>query len=128
MFNYFRKETIEIETIEVNMNKLSNETSNSDPSNERSNKMTDPKDISETKLEKNLMKAFCLSIAYSASIGGCGSLVGSQPNLILKGYFDQNYPDTGLNFLTYIAYFLPNAIIMVFFSWLVLCLLWLPKK
>jgi solute carrier family 13 (sodium-dependent dicarboxylate transporter), member 2/3/5 len=128
MFNYFRKETIEIETIEVNMNKLSNEASNSDPSNEGSNKMTDPKDISETKLEKNLMKAFCLSIAYSASIGGCGSLVGSQPNLILKGYFDQNYPDTGLNFLTYIAYFLPNAIIMVFFSWLVLCLLWLPKK
>jgi len=115
-----RKETIEIETIEVNMN--------SDPSNDGSNKMTEPKDICETKLEKNLMKAFCLSIAYSASIGGCGTLVGSQPNLILKGYFDKNYPDTGLNFLTYMAYFLPNTVIMVFLSWLVLCFLWLPKK
>ena len=85
-------------------------------------------EITETKLAKSLIKGFCLSIAYSASIGGCGTLVGSQPNLILKGYFDKNYQDVGLNFLTYSAYFLPNTIIMIFLSWIILCFLWLPKK
>ena len=47
---------------------------------------------------------FCLAIAYSASTGGAGSLVGTTPNLLLKGYFDDHYEDGGLNFITYMAY------------------------
>ncbi len=126
---FFRKESIEIEVIELNMSKLTKEVANyEERKKSEQNEISEPSDIPEKKSEKNLMKGFCLSIAYSASIGGSGCLVGSQPNLILKGYFDENYPDAGLNFLTYMAYFLPNAFFMVFFSWLVVYFLWLPKR
>jgi sodium-dependent dicarboxylate transporter 2/3/5 len=37
------------------------------------------------------MKGFCLAIAYSASTGGAGSLVGTTPNLILKGHIRTIY-------------------------------------
>ena len=49
------------------------------------------------------MKGFCLSIAYAASTGGAGSLVGTPPNLVLKGYVELNYPNSNLSFLTYMA-------------------------
>ena len=77
---------------------------------------------------KKIMKGFCLAISYSASIGGAGSLVGTQPNLILKGYFEKNYPNDGLNFLTYMAYALPTAIIMLTLSWLAINFLWLINR
>ena len=35
-----------------------------------------------------MMKGFLLSISYAASVGGTGSLVGTSPNLLLKGYYD----------------------------------------
>lgn len=74
------------------------------------------------------MKGFCMGIAYSASIGGSGSLVGTTPNLLLKGFFDKNYKDGGLNFLTYLLFSLPAAIIVVLASWIVLMIIWLPKR
>ena len=85
-------------------------------------------DVIKTKTAFNLMKGFCLSIAYSASIGGSGSLVGTTPNLILKGYFDSNYKDGGLNFVTYMAFAAPVSLIMIFVSWIVICLMWLPIR
>ena len=45
-------------------------------------------DLADTQAARNLMKGFCLAIAYSASTGGAGSLVGTTPNLLLKGYMD----------------------------------------
>lgn len=73
-------------------------------------------------------KGFCLGIAYSASTGGAGSLVGTTPNLLLKGYFDDHYPDGGLNFITYLGYSLPVSIIMITLIWIILALIWLPRK
>jgi solute carrier family 13 (sodium-dependent dicarboxylate transporter), member 2/3/5 len=69
-----------------------------------------------------------LSVSYSASIGGAGSLVGTPPNLILKGYFDNHHPDAGLNFLSYMLFSLPIAIITILIAWIVMALIWLPKK
>ena len=85
-------------------------------------------ELPDTKAAKNLMKGFCLSIAYSASVGGAGSLVGTTPNLILKGHFDKFYPDGGLNFITYMAFAAPVAAIMIFLAWMELCLIWIPKR
>ena len=45
--------------------------------------------ILATKQAKDLMTGFCLSITYSAGIGGTGSLVGTTPNLLLKGHYDE---------------------------------------
>jgi sodium-dependent dicarboxylate transporter 2/3/5 len=74
------------------------------------------------------MKGFCLAICYSASIGGAGSLVGTTPNLILKGHFEQFHPKADLNFVTYMGFALPISVIMIMVLWIVLTLLWLPKK
>ena len=77
---------------------------------------------------ERMIKGFCLSISYSASIGGTGSLVGTSPNLLLKGYYDEHYPEGGLNFLTYMIIALPIAMLVVLFSWLWLVYLWFPRK
>jgi sodium-dependent dicarboxylate transporter 2/3/5 len=74
------------------------------------------------------MKGFCLSIAYAASTGGAGTLVGTAPNLVLKGFVEANYPNSKLSFLTYMAYSLPVAFVMITLSWVSLILLWLPRK
>lgn len=85
-------------------------------------------DLVDTPEAKKLIKCFCLSIAYSASIGGIGSLVGTAPNILLKGYFDSKYPNGGLNFLTYMAFALPISIIMIIFAWIIMAFIWLPKR
>jgi sodium-dependent dicarboxylate transporter 2/3/5 len=77
---------------------------------------------------KKLLKGFCLAITYSASIGGTGSLVGSNPNLILKGFYDHHYPESGLNFLTFMLFTLPGAILLIMFTWIWLSYFWLPSK
>ena len=74
------------------------------------------------------MKGFCIGMAYSSGVGGIGSLVGTTPNLILKGYFDKFHSEADLNFVTYMAFALPISIIMTFVLWIVLAFLWLPKK
>ena len=43
------------------------------------------------KLEKKLGRALMLSIAYSASIGGFASLIGTPPNLVLAGVVEELY-------------------------------------
>jgi sodium-dependent dicarboxylate transporter 2/3/5 len=84
--------------------------------------------LPDTIAAKKLMKGFCLSIAYAASTGGAGTLVGTAPNLVLKGFVEANYPNSKLSFLTYMAYSLPVSFIMITLSWFSLVLLWLPRK
>jgi len=93
-----------------------------------SSSSTNDDELANTQAARHLMKGFCLAIAYSASTGGAGSLVGTTPNLLLKGYMDDKYPDGGLNFLTYFAYALPVSIIMITSCWIVLAFLWLPRR
>ncbi|CAF0969591.1 unnamed protein product [Brachionus calyciflorus] len=88
----------------------------------------DEKDLIKTPAAVNLMKCYTLSVAYSSSIGGIGSLVGTSSNLLLKGFFDGQYPDGGLNFLTFMAYSMPNLIVMVFATWFYMAILWLPRN
>ena len=69
-----------------------------------------------------------MTLSYASSIGGSGSIVGTAPNLILKGFYDNNYPDDGLNFFTFMVYSVPCAILMIVSTWFVLSLYWIPKK
>ena len=57
--------------------------------------------LPDTKAAKDLMSSFLLSLSYSSSIGGSGSIiVGTAPNSILKGFYDQKYPGSSISSLS----------------------------
>lgn len=97
-------------------------------SDEEKNEVVVKGELPNTHAAKKLMKCFLLSLTYSASIGGSGSLVGTAPNLILKGYFDEYYPNAGLNFFSFMLYSTPAAFLLITLTWMTLVLYWLPKK
>lgn len=45
----------------------------------------------ESNLERNFGVVLVLSIAYSSSIGGIGTLIGSPPNALFAGFMDSTY-------------------------------------
>ena len=61
-------------------------------------------------------KALMLSIAYSASIGGVATLIGTPPNLVLAGIIKQLY-NVEITFSQWIVLGLPISIILLFASW-----------
>lgn len=70
---------------------------------------------------KTLRVAFYLSIAYSANIGGTGTLTGTGPNLVLQGIMDEYYPNLNdLSFASWCIYAMPGAILLVLLTWLFL--------
>lgn len=74
---------------------------------------------SMTKSQKAIRLAFFFSLAYSANIGGTGTLTASNPNLILQAFMEKTYPDSKtLSFATWLIYALPCALIMLTLSWL----------
>ncbi len=60
--------------------------------------------------------ALMLSIAYSASIGGVATLIGTPPNVIFAGFIETAF-DRSIGFLSWMAVGLPLAIVMLVFSW-----------
>ncbi|MEM8894143.1 MAG: DASS family sodium-coupled anion symporter [Bacteroidota bacterium] len=64
-------------------------------------------------------KALLLAIAYSASIGGIGTLIGTPPNLVLAGIFTEMY-GTEITFLDWLKIGLPVSIVLLVICWLFL--------
>jgi solute carrier family 13 (sodium-dependent dicarboxylate transporter), member 2/3/5 len=67
----------------------------------------------------NTATALLLGIAYSASIGGAGTLVGTPPNALLAA-FAQDQLGIELGFAKWMAIGLPVVFIMLPLSWLLL--------
>lgn len=63
-----------------------------------------------------LGKALMLSIAYSASIGGFATIVGTPTNLVLIGILDELY-NVKISFLDWVVYGLPVSIVLTLISW-----------
>ena len=62
--------------------------------------------------------ALMLSIAYSASIGGIGSLIGTPPNLVFAGVIESLYPDAPqITFSNWMLMGLPLTIILLPITW-----------
>lgn len=61
-------------------------------------------------------KALMLSIAYSASIGGIATLIGTPPNLVLAGVVSDVY-GYEITFLQWLVFGLPISIVLLFISW-----------
>ncbi|MAN26982.1 MULTISPECIES: SLC13 family permease [Mesonia] len=64
----------------------------------------------------NLGKALMLAIAYSASIGGIATLIGTPPNLILAGIVENLY-GIKISFFQWMIVALPISIIMLIICW-----------
>ena len=61
-------------------------------------------------------KALMLAIAYSASIGGVATLIGTPPNLVLAGIVEEIY-EVEITFSQWLAFGLPISIILLFICW-----------
>ncbi|MEM9917412.1 MAG: DASS family sodium-coupled anion symporter [Bacteroidota bacterium] len=61
-------------------------------------------------------KALMLAIAYSASIGGMATLIGTPPNLVLAGIVQETY-GIEITFSKWIVFGLPISIFLLFICW-----------
>jgi len=61
-------------------------------------------------------KALMLAIAYSASIGGIGTLIGTPPNLIFAGIVEQIY-GIEISFLKWAMFGMPISVVLLFICW-----------
>jgi sodium-dependent dicarboxylate transporter 2/3/5 len=75
--------------------------------------------------DKNFAIALLLGIAYGASIGGLGTLIGTPPNALLAAYMKETY-DVSVGFGQWMLLGVPLVIVMLPFSWLVLTWLAFP--
>jgi sodium-dependent dicarboxylate transporter 2/3/5 len=64
-------------------------------------------------------KALMLAIAYSASIGGMATLIGTPPNMILAGVVEESY-GVEISFFQWFSFGLPLSIVLLFIAWVYL--------
>jgi len=65
--------------------------------------------------------ALMLSIAYAASIGGAGSLIGTPPNMVFAGVVAKTFPDLPeIDFLEWMKIGIPVVLIMLPVIWVYL--------
>ncbi|MBC3846730.1 SLC13/DASS family transporter [Winogradskyella echinorum] len=78
-------------------------------------------DNPNTKENENLIfgKALMLAIAYSASIGGMATLIGTPPNLVLAGVVESTY-NTEITFSQWFMFGFPISIILLIICWIYL--------
>jgi sodium-dependent dicarboxylate transporter 2/3/5 len=69
----------------------------------------------------NFALTLLLGIAYSASIGGVATLIGTPPNGVLVTQMGQIFPDAPeFAFTTWMSFALPMSLVFLFTSWVLL--------
>lgn len=64
-------------------------------------------------------KALMLAIAYSASIGGIATLIGTPPNLVLAGVVESTY-NTEITFAQWFMFGFPISVVLLLICWIYL--------
>jgi sodium-dependent dicarboxylate transporter 2/3/5 len=79
------------------------------------------RDNPRTDVDENAVfgKALMLAIAYSASIGGMATLIGTPPNLVLAGVVEDLY-GIEISFLQWLKFGLPISMILLALCWVYL--------
>jgi len=72
-------------------------------------------------------KSLMFAIAYSASIGGMATLIGTPPNLVLAGVIEQFYSKE-IGFATWFTFGLPVSIILLSVAWVYLTRIAFPLE
>ncbi len=76
---------------------------------------------------KNFTIALLLGIAYGASVGGIGTIIGTPPNLVFQRIYKITFPKLpGISFSEWMIFALPVSIVMLFAVWAVLVKLVYP--
>ncbi len=88
--------------------------------------------LPDEKLHKNLSNfetALMLSIAYAASIGGIGTLIGTPPNIVFAASVRSLFPQAPpIGFLQWMLIGLPFMLIFTPITWLILVRMVFPVK
>nr|WP_245749884.1 DASS family sodium-coupled anion symporter [Marinobacter zhejiangensis] len=71
--------------------------------------------------------ALLLGVAYSASIGGVGTLIGTPPNTLLASFLNDSY-GIRIDFGTWMLVGIPLVVIMLPLTWLLLCRVVFPVR
>lgn len=69
---------------------------------------------------ENYSKALLLSIAYSSSIGGIGTLIGSPPNLLFASFYSRQFPQNPVTFFKWFIFAFPLVLILIPILWIIL--------
>ena len=75
----------------------------------------------------NFALCLLLGIAYAASIGGIGTLIGTPPNLLLAGFLDTRY-GVSISFARWMGVGLPLVVVFVPIAWIILTRLVYPPE
>jgi len=61
---------------------------------------------------------FYLGIAYSANLGGMGTITASGPNIVMKGFMSSLFPgQNDLNYTTWMLYCTPILVVSLLLTW-----------
>ena len=76
---------------------------------------------------QNFARAILLCVAYAATIGGLGTVVGTATNALVVGFMQQNYGET-ISFTKWLAFGIPTVLLLMPVAWLVLVKIAFPFK
>ncbi|KAB7530342.1 DASS family sodium-coupled anion symporter [Flagellimonas olearia] len=87
------------------------------------------KDNPQTAKDENAIfgKLLMLSIAYSASIGGIATLIGTPPNLVFAGFVQKAY-GLDISFWQWMKFGLPVSVLLLILAWLYLTRIAYPLR
>jgi solute carrier family 13 (sodium-dependent dicarboxylate transporter), member 2/3/5 len=77
---------------------------------------------SQKKIENGLGLVLMLGLAYSASIGGVGTPIGTPPNIVFAGFYKNLFPDNPeISFFKWMTLALPIVLVFIPITWMYLC-------
>ncbi|MCH7623926.1 MAG: anion permease [Nitrospinae bacterium] len=77
---------------------------------------------SRKSIQESLGLVLMLGLAYSASIGGVGTLIGTPPNIVFAGFYKSLYPENPeITFFQWMVMAVPIVCIFLPLVWVYLC-------
>ncbi len=77
---------------------------------------------SQKKIETGLGLVLMLGLAYSASIGGVGTLIGTAPNIVFAGFYKKLFPgNPEITFFQWMVMAVPIVTVFIPLVWVYLC-------
>ncbi|ESN92181.1 hypothetical protein HELRODRAFT_186154 [Helobdella robusta] len=72
--------------------------------------------------------ALKLCVPYASSIGGCGTLIGCGPNIVLKGQLEVLYSSSSINFTSWLVIGFPAMVVDLLLAWVFLLIIFFGAR